>query len=86
MGLRWTSLRNVPLTTLMQGFYCNLSDLGFTKVIMGDLELGKSSIFHNVTILFHHPISFRTLFCLSKPFFKFENQVFFSRSKVIEIE
>jgi hypothetical protein len=60
MELRWTSLRNVPLTTLiMQGFYCNLIDVGFTKV-MGDLELGESSIFHNVAFLFHHPISFRT--------------------------
>jgi hypothetical protein len=59
MGLRWTSLRNVPFTTLIQGFYCNLSDVHFTKV-MGDLELGESSIFHNVALLFHHPISFRT--------------------------
>ncbi len=76
MGLRWKSLRNVPLTTLMQGFYCNLSDLGFTKV-MGDLELGELPIFHNVAFLFHLPISFRTLFCLSKPFFKILNSSFF---------
>jgi hypothetical protein len=59
MGFRWTSLRTVPLTTLMQGSYCNLSDVGFTKV-MGDLELGESSIFHNVAFLFHYPISFKT--------------------------
>jgi hypothetical protein len=56
----------------MQGFYCNPSDVGFTKV-MGDLELGESAIFHNVAFLFHHAISFRTFFLSLKTFFKILN-------------